>query len=325
MRPSTVLLVAWLASAATAVHAQDAGLSASDWLARAEDAEDRAEPIDALDAWQHVIDVGPTSRLAGRARTRIAWIRARDEAGYGPLRAMMAFLARAPSARDEAAVAAFEATTAAMPAGRVRGESRLAVAGEWARLGEQERAHAAWAAALDDPSVEPSARTLVLESMARSRMDAGDLAGAIDELDAADLGGLSLHDVASRRLRAATWVPVSYGVLATFVLVVLVLVARSRRALAALRSLLAAPLRVVIAAVLAFGPLAIVAWWGDESQGAFEAFAPWSFAIVLLSFLAAESTEARAARAGVGVLAIAAALAAAYVSVARYGEALPFA
>lgn len=310
---------------ARAQDAVDAGVSPTALVARAEEAEGRADPVAALEAWQELVEAAPTSRLAGRARTRIAWIRARSEGDFVPLRAMMAFLATPPDARDASVIDSFEETTGAMPAGRVRAESRLAVAGEWARLGDHARAHAAWQAALDDPSAQPSERALVRESMARARMDAGDLEGALGELEDADLDAMTLHAVVTRRLRAATWVPIAYGLFAAFVLAVLALVARSGRAVDVLRSLVRAPLRLVIAVVLGFGPLAIVSWWGDDSLGAFEAFAPFSFAILALSFLAGEATEARGARLAVGVLAIVASLASAYAAVALHGEALPFA
>jgi hypothetical protein len=161
--------------------------------------------------------------------------------------------------------------------------------------------------------------------MAGARMDAGDLRGALDELEESGLATSSYHRVAERRLRARTGVPLAYGTFVAFVLLVLVLVARSGRAGAVLRSLRDAPLRIVIALVFGFGPRVIVGWWGDDSIDAFTAFAPCSFAIVLLSFLAGEATERPALRGAAGVLAIAAALACAYASVALYGEALPFA
>ncbi len=315
------LVLVFVASA----HAQDAGVTAPEWLARAQAAEDRAEPAEALEAWRQLIEVAPASRLAGRARARIAWMQARSEGDYAPLRAMMAFLALAPAARGEAVVAAFDRVTNEMPEGRVRAESRLAVGGEWARLGETERALAAWQLALDDPRLAPDERDLVRESMARARMDAGDLAGAIDGLDDANLGGLSIHETATRRLRAATWVPIAYGLFGTFVLLVLGLVIQSGRVREIALTLEESPLRIVIALAVGLGPLAIVWWWGDDSLGAFEAFAPCSFAIVLLSFLAGEATERADARVAVGVMAIVAALATAYASVALCGEALPFA
>lgn len=325
MRVSLALSLSLLLASAGVASAQDAGLSASEWLIRAEDAEDRAQPVEAIDAWRHLIEVAPTSRLAGRGRTRIAWMEARSEGDYAPLATMMAYLGRGPAERGEDVVAAFERAASTMPPGRVRAESRMAIASDWQRLGDATRARTAWELALGDPALEAGERTLVRETMARARMESGDPAGAMDELEDADLEGLSLHETAARRLRIATWVPVSYGVLATFALVVLALIARSGRTKAVLGSLRAEPLRVVIALVVGLGPYAIVRWWGDESLGAFEALAPFSFAIVLASYLAAEATERRELRALVAVLAITSALAAAYVSAALYGEALPFA
>jgi len=319
-RVASILLVLSISSVALA---QD--VTAAEWVSRAEAAEADVDPEEARDAWQHVIDVAPTSRLASRARTRIAWIEARSEGDYAPLATLMAFLDRAPAERDAAVIGTFTDQVDAMPAGTVRAEARLAIAGEWMRLGETERALAAWQAALDDPDLPAGDRDLVHESMARTRMNAGDLQGTLDELDDADLGTVSLHHAAERRLRAETWVPIAYGTLAAFVLAVIALVARSGRRAEALRAMRDAPLRLVVAGLLALGPYAIVRWWGDDSIDAFLAFAPCSFVIVVLSYAAGEATETRALRLGVGAFAIVAALASAYASVALYGEALPFA
>lgn len=305
--------------------AQDAGVepSASDWLRAGQDAESAADPGAALDAYRHVVSSAPGSRLGRRAQTRIAWLEARGDGGYAPLAALLGFQGRTPAERTPDVVAAFEVVVAAMPSGLVRAEARVAVAGEWTRLGDTPRALAAWQAALDDPDASPSQRQMIRESMARARMDGGDLAGALGELEGAGLGDVTLHHVVERRMRAGTWVPVACAVVATFALVVLALVARSGRARELARSLVG--LRSAVALLVGAGPTMIVEWWGDDSVRAFEAFAPAAVAVVLLSYLAAEATDSPRARAAVGVLAIAASIAAAYVAVALRGEALPFA
>ncbi len=313
---------------ASMAHAQDedlAPVAPVDWARRAQAAEEAADPRTALEDWRRVLAATPGSRLGGRARTRIAWLEARDEADYVPLAGLMRFLGLPPAERDAGVIENFEREISAMPPGVVRAEARVAVAGEWDRLDDSERAIAAWQAALADPDLEEGDRGLVLESLAQARMVGGDLPGAIAELDAADLGSTPLHRFASRRLRAATWLPVAASVVCLFFLVVAVLVFRSGRAVEVLASLKRAPLRIAVAILMGAGPALVVAWWGDDASAAFAAFAPCSTAIVLGAFLAGEATDARSARALVGVLAIAASLAGAYVSVVAYGEALPFA
>lgn len=329
-------LIAWMAAAslfgAAAAHAQDAEGQAeqappdpSALFARASTAEQDGRPVEALEAWRALVSAAPTSRLASRARARIAWIEARSEGDYAPLAAMMAFLDAPPGERDAERVRAFEQTVATMPAGRVRAESRVAVGSDWARLGRTEDALEAWRIALGDDALNEGERTMVRESMARARMDAGDVTGAIDELEDADLGGGSFHRFAERQLRRETWVPIALGALALFVVFVLALVVQSGQPGRVLHAVLREPLRLAVAVAVGLGPTAIVHWWGDESLGAFDTFAPCSIAIILLSYAASEATESRRARAAAGALAFAAALAGAYLSVALYGEALPFA
>lgn len=314
-------LTAWCGLAPTA-HAQR---SAAEWMSEAQQAEREARPADALAAYRAVLEASPGSRLGSRARTRIAWIEARSEGELRPLSALLAFRERPMEERTSAVVGAFEEETRAMPAGLARAESRLAIAGEWSRLGETERALRAWDAALADPDLPPSDHDLVRESMARVRMESGDLEGALGQLEDDGLAHLTLHRVLARRIRAETWVPISIGVVLTYALAVLVLALRSGRAREATRALAASPLRVAIAVILGAGPYAIVRVWGDDSIGAFEAFAPFAVTVLAFSFVAAEIATTRRARAGIGALAVLATLAAAYVSVALYGEALPFA
>ena len=324
MRPvhRSLALVALVTVLASQVVAQD---DASTAAARAEAAEDAASPREALEAWGDVVRAAPTSRLASRARTRIAWITERREGDYAPLAAMMRFLDLSSVERDASVVRAFTHDVDAMPAGHVRAESRVAIAGEWQRLGETDRALAAWHVALDDPDLDVGERDLIRESMARARLDAGDPEGALDELDDAELEGTDLERMAARRIRVTRYVPIASGIAIAFALLVVIVVARSGRALALVSSLRDAPLRPLIALVVGTGPLVIVRWWGDDSLAAFSAFAPWSVFVVLGSFVAGEATESLRSRGALAVMAVAAALAGAYVAVALYGQALPFA
>jgi hypothetical protein len=299
-------------------HGQD---DATEAVARAESAEDHADPRAALSAWHEVVTRWPTSRLASRARTRIAWIEARSEGDYEPLAAMMAFVDSAPSERTTASVEGFARTVDAMPAGRVRAESRVAIAGDWQRLGETQRALDAWQAALDDPDLDPGVRNLIHESMARTRADAGDLDGALDTLDAEGLARSDLARLTARRLRIATGLPIAWSVLALYGLLLAFVIARGRAHLA--RAL--TPLRVAIALTIGVGPYLVVRWWGDDSLSAFAAFAPVSVIVVVAGFAAGAATELPRLRAAVAIASLAAALAGAYASVALYGDALPFA
>lgn len=330
MSPSAAvagLLLAACCITPASAHAQEATAThtPAEWMELAQTAEREARPADALAAYRHVVDAAEGSRLSRRARTRIEWIEARSEGELAPLAALLAFRDRPVEERTTDVVSAFERETDAMPRGLARAEARLAIAGDWSRLGETERALRAWEAALADPDVPSSDRDLVRESMARVRMASGDLEGAMGQLEDDGLSRLTLHRVLARRIRAATWVPISIGVVVLYALTVLVLALRSGRAREATRSLAGSPLRIAVTVVLGAGPYAIVRWWGDDSLGAFEAFAPFAVTILAFSFVAGEIAATRRARAGIGALAVLATLAAAYVAVALYGEALPFA
>jgi hypothetical protein len=324
MRSWCTLLVAASLLAGAPVRAQvDAGVDPSALVHQAEDAEARAAPREALAAWHALVDGASTSRLARRGRERIAWLEARGEGNYAPLAALMAFLGTTPATRTAEVVGAFERTTDAMPAGRVRIESRIAVASEWARLGDLERARRQWQEALDDPELTPGEGTLVRESMARALVDLGHADAAMDELDAAGMQDTSLRRFALRRERAVTLVPLSWSLFALFVIVAMAIVARSGRAADTLRAL-AAPRRLAIALYAGGGPALIVAWWGDEALLAFAAFVPVAFVIVIASFAVGIATDDRRARAVSTALALAATVAGAYLVLEAYGEALPF-
>lgn len=318
------LALAFSLFASTAARAQDdAGIDPSALVRQAEDAEARADPRAALVAWHALVDGAPSSRLARRGRERIAWIEARDEGDYAPLSALMSFLDATPAERTAEAVGAFESRIDAMPEGRVRVESRIAAASEWARLGELDRARGAWQQALGDPGLTPGEATLVRESMARALVDQGESGRAMDELDAAGLEDTSLRRFALRRERAVTLVPLSWSLVGLFLAAAAAIVARSGRAREALRAVMS-PRRIAIALYAGGAPAAIVAWWGDEALYAFVAFVPLAAAIVLASFAVGMATEDRRARAASTALALLATVASAYLVLEAYGEALPF-
>lgn len=321
-------MLAMVLACASVASAQPEGVDPaadqSEWLARAEDHEDAAEPREALDAWQHVATARPGSRIASRARERISWLSTRSEGDFAPLAALMRFTSLARRARDDAAVSSFEAQIDAMPDGRVRIEARLAVAGDWARLGDTERALAAWERLLDEPGLEESERELVHESMARARMDAGDATGALAELEAANLEDTGLHHIAARAQRAVYLVPIAWSVVVGFAFVVVLAVVRSRAA----RTVLAAAFsrsRLVLALWIGVVPWSIARAWADESSAALAAAGVAMAAIVVASFVLGEALAGSRWRALAASLAVLASIAAAYLAVVYRGEALPFA
>ena len=262
--------------------------TAADALARATAAERAAEPVLARAEWQRVIALEPGSRLARRAEGRIAWIDARAEADFAPLRALMAHLETPVDARDARVVAAFEEVVVHMPEnGLVRRESRQALLEDWLRLEDATRALAA-ARAWEREAQSATEERLATEAVARALALGGARDEAIETLDAAGLSERSTRGELARQALDAWSRPLAIALLSMFALGAAVLGARSlrrrgRRALLDAWSLS----RVGGALWIVSGPLVLATLYDDEAT---DTFARLALGTLLIAAAAALGT-----------------------------------
>lgn len=250
-------------------------------LAAAE-AERGADPAAALAAWERVVALGPTSRPAARARRRIEWLRERSEGDFVPLAALMRF--RALEARDAPAITAFEEVVRGMPPGRVRIESRHAIATELVAIHEPERAIETWRALLEEPDLRGSDAALAREGIARALRAAGREDEAIALLEQSGMDRTWMHDQLVAERRRAFGVPIATALLAAYLALALALAAPGmRRApLATLRRALS-PGKLLAAAWVTLGPWAIAHAYDDEASDTFGLLAGGSVSVLVIT------------------------------------------
>lgn len=149
-------------------------------LAEAEAAERDAVPMRAASLYRSARDAAPTSRLARRASSRIAWLEARSDGDYGPLAELMEIQrGEITAARMEA----FAARLETFPAGKVRRESRAQVASAWLRqLDQPTKALVAFEAWLAEPDLEIAERNIAVSGAVQARKRLGDAHGGLELL-----------------------------------------------------------------------------------------------------------------------------------------------
>jgi hypothetical protein len=84
---------------------------------------------------------------------------------------------------DRAKIEALARDVEAFPGGRVRAEARLFLAEAWQRIDEPERALAALAAAVEDPTADRLTRALALSELWALRRQRGEIGAALAEVD----------------------------------------------------------------------------------------------------------------------------------------------
>jgi hypothetical protein len=99
------------------------------------------------------VEVGPTSRWARSAHSRLAWLDARSDGDFGPLAALQRIRARPGMLQDPAALDALAIQAESFPPGLVRSEARVAVAANWLKRPERRlMARAELLKIMEDPS-----------------------------------------------------------------------------------------------------------------------------------------------------------------------------
>lgn len=277
----------------------DAGVGATlrAQVSAALDAEAEADPERALAAWRAVALAAPTSRDASRARRRIAWIEERSGTGWSGLAALMRGQSAPPEERTTGFVEALAREADALPPGRARIELRALIAGEWLRLGENERAIEAYRVAAEEPGARESERRMAEEGHARALVASGRAPEAMRTLEDAGLGGGSVHAELARARRRAVAVPIAWAAIALFAVLAVVLAAPGLRAGPGrvLRRALG-PARMLAGAWVLLAPLAIASAYDHEASDTFSLLAAGLAPVLALASIAGSAARAHGAR-----------------------------
>lgn len=298
--------------------AQDSGARQTDLLRRAEQAERDLEPAKALALYRQALAALPGSRLARRARARIAWLEARSGGDDKPLVALMRMRALGPGQLTPARLEAFDQEVNGFPPGHVRREARALVAEAWLnRLHEPARAIPALERWLAEPGLDSAQWEIATSELALARADLGDLRGSIASLRAAGLGKRT--ETSFLELEAlGHWArPLSLALIGAFVLLALGLGTRGFRP-AALRRALSLP-RLALGGWALGVPLWIAHLHRPATWHAMLLIVPASAALLALASIAGQGIPdaRRAWRRGLTVLGIAAQLGVAYLATDR--------
>jgi hypothetical protein len=294
-------------------------------LAGAEEAERTGDVAAALRGYRAVLDAAPTSRLAGRAQRRLDWLEARDD-DPDALSALLAYRAR-PS-RTLADVEAFEARALEMPAGLVRLEALVVVAGELDGLAARDgdatlvaRAEDAYRRALSEPGLGPSEREQLVAGYAAMLGREGRRAEALllMQTERHESGNLRRRlelEAIDRWLR-----PLAYTALLLLTLCALGLTARAVSA--GHGATLARPggwrLQVAVVVWGSVGPYLLGLWYSHEAEHLATSLSLALACVLVLAALAGRASEVHPAPSAISRVtvfaAVAAALAAGYLSI----------
>ena len=305
---------------AAAAASDDAeAVAEADFLLGQLDEADGAFPQALLDD-RASIDAAATSRWAFRASDRIAWLRARSEGDFAPLRRLESVRHDPALSDDPATLQALAREADGFPPGMVRVEARLLVAEAW--LGRLDRPDDA-IALLRLVTAETKIDALTLRLAERELVDVLVARGRIDEAIAevaAHPGRLDPKFVQQvKRLRTRRFVALACeGILAAFVmLATFALVRASRRgalaaAWTALRGLL--PTAALFVGFSALGGGFLASQYERGNAGPFLMLGAGVLPLVLIARLwSAVGSQAPAARLARSLLCGATVMAAAFV------------
>lgn len=291
-------------------------------------AEQEHRPADAVALYQRAAALAPTSRLATTARRRLAYFASRDEGGYAPLAALLAFRGRLPAARTREVVHAFEREATGFPEGRVRREARLAIGEAWLEVGEPARAEEAFRALLAEPTVSASETVSAQTGIARALAARSGAAAGAAHLEEAGLEDTSTHAALEREARRVWGRALAWAVLALFVIGVGATGGRELARAPVLRRAFSIPRLVVAAYVVGF-PAWLAQRYDSDALDTFALVALASGVLCALASWGGEALRVRHAaariRLALAASAVAAHLAAGYLALDRAGQLLSFA
>lgn len=285
-------LALWLSTVAASAAAQD--LAPEALLREATEAERRADPARAAERYRAVIAAHPTSRLAGRARRRLAWLEARAEGDYAPLARYLRVRDLPPRERTAAVVAAFEADVRGYPAGLVAREAWALIGESWLDLAEPARAEAAFEALLAQPGRTESERVLAHTGIARARAQADGAAAGVEALERAGLEATETHAVLSREAWRVPGRAVAVALLALFAAAVLAVGRRALLERDVLRRAFA-PRRIAAGAFVACVPWLLATRYDHDASDTFGLVAAGGALILALASLGGAAAAARGA------------------------------
>lgn len=230
-------------------------------LARARAAEDAFEPGRALALYREAEAVAPGSRLARRAKSRIAWLSARSDGDWRPLAELMRVRALKTAARDRIVLTRFAERIASLPDGRVRIESLEVLADGYLQLGDDSAALPLYAQLLASDQLSDAERQLAISKAAMAKARLGRGAESERDLEQAGLGDKpeAVYLRAERLGRAGAWLA---GALLAFFLGGSLFSGGARGFVAGALAEALAPRRIVLGAYVLALPLLMV-WLYD--------------------------------------------------------------
>jgi hypothetical protein len=274
-------------------------------------------------AYREAIAIDPSAPCTGAARARAENLALRAEGDFVPLAKVETFRRDPGKTGDRAAVEALERDASGFPPGRVRVEARLLVAEAWThRLGEPERAIAAFEAAAADTSGEPLTRALALAELWALRRQRGEIREALATMERdPGLNPALLAAVrrALRREQAGKAAMVLLGSLAAIGAASVALLLKRARDVRDVPSLLVRPLAVAFALYLGAAGAVLVRVHGE---GDVRPFLWLGLGVLALSAIAqalprAVRSQRRAVRTTWAVACAAGVVAAAFLAVQR--------
>ncbi|MBK8169093.1 MAG: hypothetical protein IPK60_01960 [Sandaracinaceae bacterium] len=262
-------------------------------IARAEAFERESDPRQAIVAWSEALAASPSSRLARRCETRIAYLEARRENDFVPLARLMRMRQGGRASQTRPSIERFEATLDALPAGIVRKESRMLVAEAWmSSIRDPRRAIRAYRALLLLDALEGNERRAILSGLASAYSALGDSDAAVRALNQAGLGdtpvGATIRLEGERRVGRVA----AYGALVVFILLAAAAIWRARIDLGAVRKTLAGP-RIAAAVFVTVIPLVLARAYDASATDTFTLLGACVMCILFVASLAGEAFDAR--------------------------------
>lgn len=285
----------WLALAlvwALAPCARAQATPPAELMQQAAEAEREADPALAASRYRQLIEADPTSRLAGRARRRLAWLEARAEGDYRPLAAFLRVRDLRPAERTAAVLAPFETEVRAFPEGTVARESWALLGESWLRLDEPARAEAAFESLLAQPGHTESERVLAHTGIARARAASDGAAAGAEVLERAGLEASATHQALAREAWRGPGRAVAVAILAVFVLAVFALGRRALVEREVLRRAFA-PARLAAGAFVALVPWLLASRYDHDAYDTFGLVAAGGAAILALASLGGAAASKR--------------------------------
>lgn len=282
-------------------------------MARAEQAERELSFPLALAAYESAERAAPGNRAARRARARIDFLRARSEGEFVPLTELERV--RRAGHADPVRLAELEQRASAFPPGRVRREARALVADSYLRLdrlGDAARAHRAW---LEEPELDDAEWLRASNGLALCRARLGDLEGSLETLRARGLGASAEATFVELALLRRWARPVALGWVSAFLIAALVL-GRARCWSRASLARAFSPARCLVAAWALGVPLLLAALHRPETWRLMQLLVPAQLGVLMLAAAAGSGlpSGARRQRAALGIVAVAAHVAIAYLA-----------